>query len=160
MSGKTGTNHSIAGVFVFLLLGIFAVFSTVMVLLGAKAYKATSERTTNHNDTRIASAYLRSMVRSGDEADSVLIEDIDGIRAVTLVNVYDDTVYYTRLYTYDGMLRELFTEADLEFEPENGEAVCVAESMTAEFRGNILNMRIQNGDDWTDADIALRSAAH
>ena len=34
---KTGPSHAISGVFVFLLLGIFAVFSTVMVLLGAKA---------------------------------------------------------------------------------------------------------------------------
>ena len=37
-------SHAISGVFVFLLLGVFAVFSTVMVLLGAKAYRAAAAR--------------------------------------------------------------------------------------------------------------------
>lgn len=160
MSKKTGPSHTISGVFVFLLLGIFAVFSTVMVLLGARAYKATSERTTNHNDVRIASAYMRSMVRSGDQADSILIEDIAGVRAVTLINHYGGNLYYTRLYTYGGMLRELFTDAEIEFEPENGEPVCAADSMDAQLNDGILNIKIHNGDEWNQVDIALRSAAH
>ena len=158
MSKKTGANHSIAGVFVFLLLGIFAVFSTVMVLLGARAYKSTSERTTNHNDIRIASAYMRSMVRSGDETDSVLLEDIDGIQVIALRNIYDGDAYTTRLYAYGGMLRELFTEADIEFEPENGEPVCSADALTAEMLDGILKVGIQNGDTWTQVNIALRAA--
>ena len=43
---KSGPSHAISGVFVFLLLGIFAVFSTVMVLLGARAYKGAADRLT------------------------------------------------------------------------------------------------------------------
>ena len=31
------SSHAVSGLFVFLLLGVFAVFSTVMVLLGVKA---------------------------------------------------------------------------------------------------------------------------
>ena len=158
MSGKSGPSHSISGVFVFLRLGIFAVFSTVMVLLGARAYKATSERTTSHNDSRIASAYMRSMVRSGDETDSVLLEDMDGVQVITLCNVYDGDTYTTRLYAYGGMLRELFTEADIEFEPENGEPVCSADALTAEMLDGILKVGIQNGDTWTQVNIALRAA--
>ena len=160
MSMKKSPNHSISGVFVFLLLGIFAVFSTVMVLLGARAYKSTSERTTTHNDVRIASAYLRSMVRSGDQDGAVLVEDIDGVRSVTLVNVYDEDTYYTRLYAYGGTLRELFTEAELGFSPENGEPVCAADTMNAEIRDGILNVQIGSGEEWTEVDIALRSAAY
>lgn len=160
MSKKAGANHSIAGVFVFLLLGIFAVFSTVMVLLGARAYKATSERTTNHNDIRIASAYMRSMVRSDDAADAVKIENIGGVHAVTLVNVYGEDTYFTRLYAYGGTLRELFTDAELEFEPQNGEPVCAADSMKAEIKNGILTIEIQKGEECTEVDIALRSAVH
>lgn len=36
MISKKPPSHAISGVFVFLVLGIFAVFSTVMVLLGAR----------------------------------------------------------------------------------------------------------------------------
>ena len=160
MSEKKLQSHSISGVFVFLLLGIFAVFSTVMVLFGARAYKATSERTTSHNDIRIASAYIRSMVRSGDEAGQVCVEDIGGVQAITLMNVYGDDLYLTRLYAFDGTLRELFTDAEIEFEPENGEAVCAVESMTARIENSLLTVLIESGGQTSQVDIALRAAEH
>ena len=36
--------HSMQGVFVFVLLGLFAVMSTLMVLLGAQMYRGTVDR--------------------------------------------------------------------------------------------------------------------
>ena len=50
------SSHAVSGLFVFLLLGVFAVFSTVMVLLGVKAYRGAVERTEAHNASRISSA--------------------------------------------------------------------------------------------------------
>ena len=69
-------SHAISGVFVFLLLGLFAVFSTVMVLMGAKAYIGTANRAAEHNAQRVAQAYVRSMVRSGDARGGVKVEKI------------------------------------------------------------------------------------
>ena len=160
MSEKKLQSHSISGVFVFLLLGIFAVFSTVMVLFGARAYKATSERTTSHNDIRIASAYIRSMVRSGDDAGEICLEDIEGVQAITLMNVYGEDLYLTRLYAFDGTLRELFTDAEIDFEPENGEVVCAADSMTARIENSLLTVLIENGGQTSQVDIALRAQEH
>ena len=34
-------SHSISGAFVFMLLGVFAVFSMLLVVLGAQAYRTT-----------------------------------------------------------------------------------------------------------------------
>ncbi len=153
---KSGPNHAISGVFVFLLLGIFAVFSTVMVVLGAKAYKGTADRAAEHNASRIASAYMRSMVRSNDGETKLRLEDIGGIRSVTLLHEYDDEAYVTRMYAYDGMLRELFTSADSEFEPDFGEPVCAAQEMVAELNGRLMTVKILNEDEWTTVDIALR----
>ena len=48
-------NHAISGVFVFLLLGIFAIFSTIMVVMGAKAYRGMVEKADVHNSIRVAS---------------------------------------------------------------------------------------------------------
>ena len=39
MIGRRG--RAVSGAFVFLLLGVFAVFATLLVLLGARAYQAT-----------------------------------------------------------------------------------------------------------------------
>lgn len=154
---KKVPSHTISGVFVFLLLGVFAVFSTVTVLLGAKAYRSTAERADAHNAARIATAYLRSMVRSDDEENAVNVEDLDGVCAVTLKNVYDGEEYRTRLYVYGGMLRELFAQADMAFDPEHGETVCPVDEMTADLTGRLLTLRLRHEDEWTDVQIALRS---
>lgn len=157
---KSGSSHAISGVFVFLLLGIFAVFSTVMVVLGAKAYKSTADRAVDHNASRISNAYIRSMVRSDDNLGSLRVDEIDGVTSVTLVNAYDGVEYLTRLYVYDGMLREWFTEAETAFEPENGEPVCAADEMKASLNGRLLSVQMRHGDEWTNVDIALHSAAN
>ena len=61
-------------VFVFLLLGLFAVFGTVLTLLGAKAYNEAAARTGIHNSARISSAYIRTMLRADDERQKRLEE--------------------------------------------------------------------------------------
>lgn len=157
---RSGPSHAISGVFVFLLLGIFAVFSTVMVVLGAKAYKATADRAAEHNAGRIACAYVRSMVRADDDSDSLRVDGIDGLSTVTMHYNYDGEEYLTRIYVYDGMLREWFSYAEADFEPEDGEAVCAADEMQASLSGHLLSVRMRHGDDWTNVDIALRSAAN
>ena len=50
------STHAISGVFVFLLLGIFAVFSTIMVLMSAKAYKGMVDESALLNWIRVASS--------------------------------------------------------------------------------------------------------
>ena len=150
-------SHAISGVFVFLLLGIFAVFSTVMVLMGARAYRNTAGNLERHNALRIAPAYVRSMVRADDGQGAVTVEEIGGVTAVTLRNEYDGDAYVTRIYCYDGFLYEWFTGAENEFIPEEGEKVCPCEGMTAETDGGLLTVRLLNGGAWTDVDIALRA---
>ncbi len=149
--------HTISGVFVFLLLGIFAVFGTVMVLLGAKVYRGITEVSGFHNQSRITSSYLRSMVRADDETGTLTIDDLNGTPIITMRNVYDEDVYITRIYVWDGMLREWFTEEEIEFEPENGEEICAAQAMEAELDRNMLRVRVLTGDTWRDVNIALRA---
>ncbi len=149
--------HTISGVFVFLLLGIFAVFGTVMVLLGAKVYRGITEVSGFHNQSRITSSYLRSMVRADDETGTLTIDDLNGTPIITMRNVYDEDVYITRIYVWDGMLREWFTEDEIEFEPENGEEICAAQAMEAELDRNMLRVRVLTGDTWRDVNIALRA---
>ncbi|MBR6028589.1 MAG: DUF4860 domain-containing protein [Clostridia bacterium] len=152
-------NHAMSGVFVFLILGMFAVISTVMVLLGAKVYRATAERSGVHNSARITSSYLRSMLRADDEAGVLKVETVDGVETIALLNTYDEDSYITRLYVYDGMLREWFTDATLPFEPENGEPVCEAEAMTASIEGQLLTIRIRVDGEWSEVYYALKAPA-
>ena len=152
------TQHTISGVFVFLLLGIFAVFATVMVLFGARAYRATAERAGMHNNARITSAYLRSMIRSDDAAGAIRLENQDGIDCIALYQDYDGEMYVTRLYVYDGMLCELFTAEDEAFDPEMGETVCEAEEMKAEIGQGLLTVDVKTNGAWNTVRCAVYAA--
>ena len=158
MKRLTGGSHGIDGVFVFLLLGVFAVFSTVMVALGARAYRGTAARLSEHNLLRIAPAYVRSMLRADGGPGKPEIEEIAGVTALRLTDDYDGETYITRIYCWDGMLREWFMDGESEFLPEDGEAVCPLDSMTAELAGGLLTVMLERGDEAVPVSLALRAA--
>ena len=149
-------NHAISGVFVFLLLGIFAIFSTIMVVMGAKAYRGMVERGDTHNSIRVASSYIRTMLRSNDEAGVLRVEDVDGIRTITMENDWGD-IYVTRIYIYEGKLREWFAMAEIPFVPANGETVCNLDSMQAELKDGLLHVVVAENGTEMEIDYAPRS---
>ena len=150
-------NHAISGVFVFLLLGIFAIFSTIMVVMGAKAYRGMVEKADVHNSIRVASSYIRTMLRSNDEAGVLRVEDVDGVQTITMENDYGD-IYVTRIYLYDGKLREWFALADIPFEPANGETVCSLDTMQAELKDGLLHVVVSEHGTEMEIDYAPRTA--
>jgi hypothetical protein len=162
MKRKNPPNHVISGAFAFLLLGIFAVFSTVMVLLGAKAYRSAVERTGVHSAARISTAYIRSMLRADDETEAIFFEEAEGtvssdeqeepvtLLTLALRNNYDGEAFITRIYVYDGYLREWFTREEVPFRPDEGEIVCPAEEMEAKADGRQLQVRVRTGEGWEE----------
>ena len=158
MRGSKQFSHAISGLFVFILLGVFAVLSTVMVLMGAKVYRSTVDQFDAHNSARIAPAYVRSMVRAEDEQGVVRLEEAEGLQTITMLHSYDDEAYVTRIYCYEGQLYEWFSDAENPFVPEDGEAVCPCEALEAELSDGLLSVRILQGGEWTEAAIALRAA--
>ena len=149
-------NHAISGVFVFLLLGIFAIFSTIMVVMGAKAYRGMVEKADVHNSIRVASSYIRTMLRSNDETGVLRVEDVNGIQTITMENDYGD-IYVTRIYLYDGKLREWFALADIPFEPANGETVCSLDTMQAELKDGLLHVVVSEHGTEMEIDYAPRT---
>jgi hypothetical protein len=85
------------GVFVFVLLGLFAVMSTLMVLLGAQMYRNTVDHSTANNEDRVLSAYVRSMIRAEDTSDAMVIGEYDGVKALAMREDLDGETYVTWL---------------------------------------------------------------
>ncbi len=152
------SSHAISGVFVFMLLGIFAVFSTIMVLLSAKAYRGVVDKAAMHNSMRVASSYIRTMLRSDDESGVLRIEDAEGVQTITMENDYGD-IYVTRIYVYDGKLREWFAMKEIPFLPGNGETVCDLDSMDAEISDGLLKVKLEENGEEMEVYFAPRSAA-
>ena len=152
------SSHAISGVFVFLLMGIFAIFSTVMVLMGAKAYRGVVDSSSTNNSMRVASSYIRTMLRSDDETGVLRLEEVDGIQTITMENDYGD-IYVTRIYLYEGKLREWFAMADIPFVPRNGETVCDLDSLQAEYADGLLKITLSRNGIEMEINYAPRSAA-
>lgn len=138
--------HGMSGVFVFVLLGLFAIMSIFMVLLGSQMYRNTIHDTETNRRDRILSSYLRSMVRYGDQKGGVLVESFDGIDTITLRESFDEEAYVTRLYVYEGKLYEQFARERYDFEPDMGEEICAASSLHAELNGNLLTISAEDAD--------------
>lgn len=151
--------HGMQGVFVFVLLGLFALMSTLMVLLGAQMYRSAVSNASENNARRVLSAYLRSMVRAEDAFESVKIEDHDGVTAVALYEDIDDDSYVTWIYQYDGRVMEQFTSAGYDFDPEDGTPIVAAKAMQPEIKDGLLTVRLMNDmDELSVVQVALRCA--
>ena len=159
MSQNRAAHHAVSGLFVFLLLGMFALFSTVMVLLGARAYRNIANAQEQHNNSRIAPSYLRSMVRASDERDAYLIENLDGSDVLTIRQNYDGEWVDTYIYCFYGYLRECVVADDPEigFEPENGETICTLDSIKFDIENSLMHAQLNNGGDNTDVFIYLNA---
>lgn len=138
--------HSISGAFVFLLLGVFAVFSMMLVLLGAQAYRVTVEQTAMHTQQRVFHAYVRNAVRADDGDGEMTIQTIDGIPVLTLAEELDGERYMKAIYCCDGELRELFTAEEYGFNPEEGERICAAQSLDFALGDGLLTATITDAD--------------
>lgn len=116
--------HTFQGLFIFLLLGVFAVMSTMLVLYSARVYNKTVERSERNNIDRIMRSFVSSAARTGDEEGTFYVgfcNTGDG-RRVDYIERYDcftdgdmnEQVYVTRLYCDDGKLWETYAPADKE----------------------------------------------
>lgn len=152
-------SHSISGEFVFLLLGIFAVFSMLLVVLGEQAYRTTVDAAAAHTQKRIVTAFVRNAVRAQDERGAIEVLDCDGLPVLALTSELDGERYTQYIYTYEGRLCELFTSAEYDFAPEDGTPVCAANGFEPTLDGNLLTVRIEDEDGYASTVYIARRCA-
>lgn len=156
--GNTKVQHSMQGAFIFVLLGLFALMSTLMVLLGAQMYRGTVDHSQYNNEKRVMGAYVRSMIRSMDDG-MVSVESPGGIPAVALKETWEGEEFVTWLYQYEGRLYELFTDMEEDFNPMRGTEICPANSLSAELEDGLLTVNLTDGDGQPcTVKVALRCA--
>jgi hypothetical protein len=145
----------IQNVFVLLLLAVFAAMSTLLVTLGAQVYRGTVERANANNEARILSAVVRSAVWAEDGLSQVMVEEIDGVKTLSILSTYDDESYVKRLYCHDGMLWESFTSAEYEFDLTDGESLCAARSFEPCIENGFLTVELA-GKDGSRSTVQLQ----
>ena len=158
MANKQQTKHHMEGLLVLLLFGVLAACILSVLLTGAGAYRRLTERDDAAYDRRTATQYVATRVRQADEVGGVSVETVGDADALVFAEEIDGYLYETRIYYYDGYIRELFAEAGYDFLPEDGEKVMEAVGMTITEENGCLHCSIQTADDvWDHVTLSLRS---
>ena len=141
-----------------LLFGVFALCVLVVLLTGADAYKGLTERDRTNYDGRTAAQYLTTRVRQADALEGIRLESFAGLDALVVSEDIEGELYETRIYRYDGYIRELFAVAENDFVPEDGDKVLALESLTLSCQDGLLQAEITEPDGTVQhLTLSLRS---
>lgn len=139
---KEQENSKITGLMALLVFAVFAVCVLGVLLTGAGVYKRLVGSGAEDYSRRTAAQYVTTRVRQADRAGSVGLEDFGGQDALVLREKIGGSMYLTRVYCFDGWIRELFTTESGDFSPEDGEKVLEAEGLSFAMEGSSLLAQI------------------
>lgn len=144
-----------------LLFAVFAVCVLSVLLTSADTYQRLTVRDQASYDRRTAAQYIATKVRQADRQGAVSVRAFEGCTALVLAEEIDGETYLTRLYHYDGYIRELFSSADAEMLPEDGEKILEAGSFLAyadePAEGQLYLRILAPGGTWEELHLTLRS---
>ncbi len=107
-----------------------------------------------NREARAALSYLAARVHAADAAGAVSVGEGPEGAALLLRENADGETYETRIYLYEGALREEYGTADDALDPQDSERIVDAKSFSVEqVRLGLLVVSTEYGS----ADIALRS---
>ena len=125
-----------------LALTVFAVFALCVLLVllsGAKVYRGLVQRGEENFAARTAARYVTMRVR---QARTVTVGDFEGCEALVIPENVDGATYLTRLYVYDGHIRELYCAENAALSPADGEKILPADSLRFDLEGNLLTVTV------------------
>lgn len=147
--------HHMDGLVALLLFGVFAVCVLSVLLTGADAYRRLTERDRAACDQRTCVQYLATRVRQGDSLGHVQVGDFGGVDALEF---WEESAYITRVYCYEGWLMELYSSAELEMKPEDGERLMELSGLNMALEGGRLTLTVAGPEGRTSTLVlSLRS---
>lgn len=137
---------SLEGVLALVLFGIFALCILTALLQGARVYRQLTERGAAAYQERTAAQYLLTRVRQADCPGAVSVDRFGMVETLELTETIDGTEYVTRVYCFDGYIRELFSAASYDFQPFDGQCILPAQDLSFTLEDSLLTAEITDGD--------------
>ena len=150
---------SLTMLIVLVLFGFFLTASALVTVSGANVYKSVSDGMEYNSTLRSSYAYLANRLRGNESASSVLVGQLEGsdgdfgeLTSLTegdmliLTDYYGGDRYYTRIYVYDGWLRESFLWDMSEFHLQDGERITQVDSFYVRKEENLIWYAFDCGD--------------
>ena len=123
MRKKIENRHMVDVLFVLTLFCLFVISSMLLIVLGANIYKKTIDNMDTHFNKATSISYITEKVRQSDIYGKVQAGQFCGEDALIIQEEYNDKIYFTYLYSYDGYLKELFTLKDSALSLDSGQDI-------------------------------------
>lgn len=161
MNGLNSNNSrrfSFHFIFILMLYLLIAVFSLMIILLGKNIYSSiNNDRQTNY-EKRVALSYVANKIRQNDKKESIRIESLNGENAIVITEIYDGELYETWIYFYDNAIYEMFTDAGMEFNLDDGIKVLHTEAFKIEaLKDDLYKFTALEGTEKTELILNLHS---
>lgn len=119
MKIKARSYDAIGTLAMLTLVSMIVLCMTSMVVIGANVYISIEEDMEENYMRRTPIAYMTNKIRQNDKYDCVTIIN-EPHDLLVLKEVYEEIIYETWIYEYDGYLYELYIEEGTEVELEDG----------------------------------------
>ena len=132
-------NHSSEIIFTMILFFLFTFAILSVLISGVSVYKNTEEIMRSRYEERTAVAYVMTRLRQGDTNGMVSVisnEFVDSMIVITEDFMGAD--YRTYIYSYEGWIYELYTEAGMKFDPKAGTRIVESNSLKFEMKKSDL----------------------
>jgi len=144
--------NSMSSVAPLLLFAIFATCIVMVLLSGANIYQKLVNRDQASYQHRTTAQYITTRVRQSDCADVAFIGDFSDLsgseegNTLFLCEILGGRTFFTRIYCHEGYVRELFSEAGVEFIPADGEKLLEANDLYFSMEDGLLTVSIEHAD--------------
>ena len=139
---------------------LLAMCLLAVLLGGVRVYRGLTVRGQESFQRRTTAEFLETRLRQADSAGGVWLGAFDGTEGqegdtLFFRETLEGEDYLTRVYCWDGQLRELFTPADSDCRPEDGEALLPAEALRLHRDGALLTARLTENGRETELRLLL-----
>lgn len=134
-------------VFVFALFTLFAIVSFTLILIGTKEYQYVTKTMNQNYLDRTISSYLGEKIRQNDVQDAIVVSDLMGTPALSILTTEGAYSYITHIYYYEEALRELVVNEHSQFSLSSGQPILELQYFKPEFtKENLIRIDITNAN--------------
>ena len=135
MRFRSQKNHMIDFLFPIALFFVFAVSALTVILLAANIYRSATEHSSLNYTAGTSLSYITEKIHQSDENGNVSLGSFDGRDALILKQEYDETLYFTYIYTDGNTLKELYVKDGTQVNAASGKPILTVKS----FHMDIVN---------------------
>ena len=144
---KNKSLHSMDTVFVLILFAVFVVTALFISSSGALAYKNAVEQMEIRFNRQTCVSYITAKIRANNESGKISIGELNGIPALCITDFFGNEEYITYIYQYDGMVREMFCNAEIILDPATGSALTEAKALDFSIDDDMFTVTLTDKND-------------